>query len=297
MMTIPRQLLHPRYWPTWLGVVCMFVLATLPQRANYLIGCFLGDLFYRFAGRRRHIAATNLALCFPELGEVERRALLKQTMRNQGIGLMETLRTWFTPVERLGVTLELVGERYLDEPEGGVIVLGSHFTSIDVGGALLGQRFPSDSFYRRQKNPVLEWLMSRARGRYGEPIHRRDFKRALKRLRQGHRLFYLPDQDYGRKSADFVSFFGVPAATTLATTTLAKSGRAQVVFVDQQRLDRGRRIRLEFIPLADIPSDDPTRDAQAVMAQVEKNIRRAPEQYMWVHRRFKTRPPGAEKVY
>ena len=296
-MTISRQLLHPRHWPTWLGVACMFVLAKLPQRANYLIGYWLGDLFYRFARRRRHIAATNLALCFPELEERERRTLLKQTMRNQGIGLMETLRTWFTPVERLGVTLELVGEQHLDEASGGVIVLGSHFTSIDVGGALLGQRFPSDSFYRRQKNPVLEWLMSRARGRYGEPIHRRDFKRALKRLRQGHRLFYLPDQDYGRKSADFVSFFGVPAATTLATTTLAKSGRAEVVFVDQQRLDRGRRIRLEFIPLATIPSDDPTRDAQAVMALVEKNIRRVPEQYMWVHRRFKTRPVGAEKVY
>ena len=275
----------------------MFVLAKLPQRANYAIGCLLGDLFYRFAGRRRHIAATNLALCFPELSDSERRTLLKHTMRNQGIGLMETLRSWFTPVERLGVTLELVGEQFLDDTSSGVVVLGSHFTSIDVSGALLGQRFPSDSFYRRQKNPVLEWVMSRARSRYGEPIHRRDFKRALKRLRQGHRLFYLPDQDYGRKSADFVSFFGVPAATTLATTTLAKGGRARVVFVDQQRLDRGRRIRLELIPLADIPSEDPSRDAQAVMALVESNIRRAPEQYMWVHRRFKTRPVGVEKVY
>ncbi len=296
-MTIQRQLLHPRHWPTWLAVALMYLLARLPQRCNYLLGKGLGSLFYRFAGSRRHVAATNLALCFPELDAAEQQRLLKKTMQDQGIGLLEILRTWFTPIDQLGLELELIGEEHLDGDGQGVIVLGAHFTFIDLTGALIAQRKPSDSFYRQQKNPVLEWLVSRARGRYGEPIHRRDFKRALKCLRQGRRLFYLPDQDYGRKSAEFVDFFGNPAATTVATSTLAKSGRAKVVYIDQQRLDKGRRIRLEVVPLPSIPSGDPAADARTVNALIEDNIRRAPEQYMWVHRRFKTRPVGAEKVY
>lgn len=296
-MTIQRQLLHPRYWPTWLGVAFMFVLAKLPQRLNYLVGKLLGSLFYYFASGRRHVAARNLALCFPELTETERRRLLKKTMQDQGIGLLEMLRTWFTPIDKLGVELEFVGEEHLDGDGQGVIVLGAHFTFIDLSAALIARSKRSDSFYRKQKNPVIEWILSRARGRYGEPIHRRDFKRALKSLRKGNRLFYLPDQDYGRKSAAFVTFFNNLAATTVATSTLAKGGRAKVVYIDQQRLEKGRRIRLEAIPLENIPSGDPDADARAVNAVIEENIRRAPEQYMWVHRRFKTRPEGAAKVY
>lgn len=275
----------------------MFMFARLPQRLNYLAGKFIGGMFYYLARGRRHVAARNLALCFPELSETQRQRLLKKTMQDQGIGLMEMLRSWFKPIDKLGVEFEFVGEHHLDGDGQGVIVLGAHFTYIDLSAALIARSKRSDSFYRKQKNPVIEWVISRARGRYGDPIHRRDFKRALKALRQGKRLFYLPDQDYGRKSAAFVDFFNNAAATTIATSTLAKSGRAKVVYVDQQRLDKGRRIRLEAIPLPSIPSGDPAADARAVNALIEANIRRAPEQYMWVHRRFKTRPEGAAKVY
>ncbi|MGB1905865.1 MAG: lipid A biosynthesis acyltransferase [Spongiibacter sp.] len=295
-MTIQRQLFAPAHWPTWLAVGLMYLLAKLPQRVNYRLGKALGELFYRFAPRRRHIAATNLRHCMPELDHKAQKALLRKTMQDQGIGLMETLRCWFTPIDRLGIELELVGEEHLQDDGQGIIVLGTHFTSLDVSGALVASRFPADSFYRKHKNPVLEHVFSRARARYGEPIHRRDVKRALKRLRQGHRLFYLPDQDYGIKSAEFVPFFGVPAATTIATSTLAKGGRARVVYIQQQRLNQGRRFRLVAIPLA-IPSDDPAADARLINATLEENIRLVPEQYMWVHRRFKTRPPGAEKLY
>ncbi len=177
------------------------------------------------------------------------------------------------------------------------MILATHFTCLDICGQLLGQRFPTDAFYRQHKNPVLEWVWSRSRGRFGEPIHRRDIKRALRRLREGHRLFYLPDQDYGRKSTVFADFFGIPASTTVGTSTLAKGGRARVVFPFFRRLDEGRRFEIRFVELKDFPGADISQDARRVNAMLEEAVLQAPEQYMWVHRRFKTRPPGQAKVY
>ncbi|MBD2859373.1 lipid A biosynthesis lauroyl acyltransferase [Spongiibacter sp. KMU-158] len=297
-MTIPRHLLHPRHWASWLGVSLLYLLTRLPLSVNYQFGRFLGECFYRLAGDRKHVATVNLTQCFPELSEAERQRLLRETMWEQGIGLMETLRVWFRPIDKLGIKVEFIGQQFLENDDGvGIIVIGTHFTGLDTAGALIAKRYAADSFYRPHKDPVMEFILSRARGRYGEPIQRRDAKRAFKRLRQGHRLFYLPDQDYGRKSAEFVDFFGLPAATTIATTTFAKSGRARVVYINQQRLNKGRRFRIEVIPLDSIPSDDPAADARLINATLEANIRQVPAQYMWVHRRFKTRPEGAPKLY
>lgn len=298
-MTIERQLIYPRHWPAWLAIGLLWLLAHLPRPISYALGAGVGNVFYRFAKDRRHICEVNLRLCFPELSDADREVLIRKTMRNQGIGLMETLRVWFLAPDKLGVEFELVGGEHLEigEDGAGIIVLGTHFTSLDVSGTLIGYKYPTDSFYRKHKNPVFEYILSRSRGRYGEPIHRRDIKRALRRLREGRRLYYLPDQDYGRKSAEFVPFFGVMAATTIGTSTLARSGRARVVFAQQQRLDGGRRYRVEIIPLDNFPSGDPAADARAINALLEDNIRLVPDQYMWVHRRFKTRPDGEARVY
>ncbi|WP_269621013.1 LpxL/LpxP family Kdo(2)-lipid IV(A) lauroyl/palmitoleoyl acyltransferase [Zhongshania sp. BJYM1] len=298
-MTIERQLLYPRHWLTWCGIGLLWSLAHLPRRLSYALGAGIGNVFYCLAKRRRHICETNLRLCFPELSSAEFTLLVKKTMRNQGVGLMETLRVWFIAPEKLGVEFELIGKEHLEVPEGGsgIIIIATHFTSLDVCGTLVGGQYPSDSFYRKHKNPVFEYILSRSRGRYGEPIHRRDIKRALKRLREGRRLYYLPDQDYGRKSAEFVPFFGIPAATTIGTSTLAKGGRARVVYANQQRLDSGRRYRVEIIPMDNFPSGDPVADARAINAILEENILMVPEQYMWVHRRFKTRPVGEAGFY
>lgn len=298
-MAIERQLLHPRHWLAWCSVGVLWLFAHLPQRFSYALGAGIGNVFYFLAKDRRHICDINLRLCFPELSDVEHKTLVKKTMRNQGVGLMETLRVWFIAPGKLGVEFEFLGREHLEVAEGdpGIIIIGTHFTTLDVSGALIGLQYPADSFYRKHKNPVFEYILSRSRGRYGEPIHRRDVKRALKRLREGRRLYYLPDQDYGRKSAEFVSFFGIPTATTIGTSTLAKGGRARVVYANQQRLDSGRRYRVEIIPMDDFPSGDPVADARAVNAILERNIRAVPEQYMWVHRRFKTRPDGDAGFY
>jgi KDO2-lipid IV(A) lauroyltransferase len=298
-MIIERQLIHLRHWPAWLAIALLWLLAHLPRRASYALGAGIGNLFYYVAKDRRYICETNLCLCFPELSDAEQSALVRKTMRNQGIGLMETLRVWFLAPDKLGVEFELEGREHLEVGEDGmgVIVLGTHFTTLDVSGTLIGYRYPTDSFYRKHKNPVFEFILSRSRGRYGEPIHRRDIKRALRRLREGRRLYYLPDQDYGRKSAEFVPFFGVQTATTIGASTLAKSGRARVVFAQQQRLDGGRKYRVKIIPMENFPCGDPAADSRAINAMLEDNIRMVPEQYMWVHRRFKTRPVGEARIY
>jgi KDO2-lipid IV(A) lauroyltransferase len=298
-MIIERQLISPRHWPAWLAIALLWLLAHLPRRASYALGAGIGNLFYYVAKDRRYICETNLSLCFPELSDAEQSALVRKTMRNQGIGLMETLRVWFLAPDKLGVEFELEGSEHLEVGEDGmgVIVLGTHFTTLDVSGTLIGYRYPTDSFYRKHKNPVFEFILSRSRGRYGEPIHRRDIKRALRRLREGRRLYYLPDQDYGRKSAEFVPFFGVQTATTIGASTLAKSGRARVVFAQQQRLDGGRKYRVKIIPMENFPCGDPAADSRAINAMLEDNIRMVPEQYMWVHRRFKTRPVGEARIY
>lgn len=277
----------------------MWVLAHLPKRLSYLLGQGIGELFHRFAHERRHVAETNLKLCFPELSVPEREGLLRDTMRDQGIGLMDTLRMWFRSPDKMGVEFELVGAEHLEigDDGRGIVIIGTHFTGLDTCGGLIGSRYAADSFYRQHKNLVLEYILSRSRGRYGEPIHRRDMKGALKRLRQGHRLFYLPDQDYGRKSTVFVPFFDVSTGTTVGTSTMAKVGRARVVYAQQQRLDKGRRYRVEIIPMPSIPSGDPVADARSINEILETNIRLVPEQYMWVHRRFKTRPEGEASVY
>lgn len=298
-MTIPRHLYAPKHWPTWLAVLAMWLISRLPQPVCYRLGAAMGRGFHLLARRRKHICQVNLRLCFPTLGPAEQRRLVAKTMRDQGIGLLETLRIWFLPPEKLGVQLDLKNEHLMEigEDGRGILVVGSHFTCLDICGLLVGLRFPADSFYRVHKNPVLEWVWSRSRGRFGQPIHRRDMKRALRRLREGHRLFYLPDQDYGRKSAAFVDFFGVTAATTLGTSTLAKGGRARVIFPTFRRCDNGRRFEVSFRELEDFPSDDPAADARRINALLEQAILPAPEQYMWVHRRFKTRPEGERGVY
>lgn len=276
----------------------MWVLTRLPRGVCYRIGAGLGLAFYFLAKHRRHICDVNLRLCLPDLDETEHRTLLKKTMRDQGIGLMEMVRGWFLTVDKLGVELRITGGELMEPADGrGVLVVGTHFTSLDICGKLLGERYPADSFYRKHKNPVLEWVMSRSRGRFGEPIHRRDMKRALRRLRDGHRLLYLPDQDYGRKSAEFVDFFGVKAATIIGASTLAKGGRARVVFPAYRRLDHGRAYEIHITELEDFPSGDPAADARRINAHLEQAILNAPEQYIWVHRRFKTRPEGEARVY
>lgn len=297
-LALPKQSLHPKWWPTWLLVALIWLITRLPHRGVVAVGQGLGWLFYKIGGKRKHICTTNIALCFPELGENERAALVRRTMIDQGIGMMETAEALLKSPEKIGARLNYIGAEHLEQREGrGLLVITFHFTGLYFAATLFGLDYTADSFYRPNKNPVLEWLFGRIRGSYGESVERRDVKKAIRSLRKGKRLIYLPDQDYGSQSAVFVPFFGVPAATITGARSFATVGKSDVVFLQVKRRDGGRIYDIVVQPVTDFPGEDETADMARINALVETAVREEPHQYMWVHRRFKTRPPGEAPVY
>ena len=296
-----HRFLHPRYWPTWLGLGLLWLVVQLPQPGRLRVGRWLGALMYVLLPRRRHIAAVNLGLCFPELGEAERRRLLRAHHASLGMMLIEMGMHWWLPDRRLRGLADYEGLEHLDTAlrQGkGVILLAAHFTTLEIGGRLLLLKRPFHPMYRHARNALIDEMMRRGRTRRaGKVIHRDDVRGMLRSLKQNMPVWYAPDQNYGREHSIFVPFFGVPAATIVATSRLARVSGAPVVPFFQRRMRDGR-YRLCLSPaLEDFPSGDLERDARRINALIEQEIRLAPEQYLWVHRRFKTRPEGGPGVY
>ena len=295
-------LLAPRFWPLWAGLGLGWCLAQAPYRLQLTAGRAIGRLAYRLAGDRRRIAATNLRLCFPELDEAARQRLLHAHFLSLGMGVVETAMSWWTPARRLRPLARIEGldnlERALEGGKG-VILLSAHFTTLEIGGRLLSLHAPFHVMYREHKNPLFERIMRGARERHFEKaIPRDDMRGMLRSLRANMPVWYAPDQNYGREHSIFVEFFGVPAATITATARLAKISGAAVVPFFQERLPGTAGYRLRLLPaLEGFPSGDERVDTRRINDIIEAEVRRIPEQYLWVHRRFKTRPEGAASFY
>lgn len=292
----------PRHWHLWCAVGVAWVVAHLPLPAQFALGRALGALFYRFGHARRHVAETNLGLCFPLLDAVQRDDLVRAVFRSVGIGAVETAMAWFRDPARYRGRVDVEGLEHLvaaSKAGHGVLLVGAHFTTLDFAGALLSLFADIDVVYRCNANPVVEWLMLHGRERmFGAVIERGDPRRMLERLDAGRTVWYAPDQDYGRKVSVFAPFFGVPAATITATARLARRNGSPVLFFSHFRNERTRRWRLEISPVIEgFPSGDDVADATRLNAIVERAIRRDPAQYLWLHRRFKTRPPGEARPY
>lgn len=295
------RFLSPRFWPTWFQIGLLSLLARLPVGAQTRLGRLLGRLFMLLGGTRRHITETNLRLCFPELDARARRTLMVRTFESLGIGILETATAWFGRPERHLRNLRVEGLEALEAARSGgrgVVLAGAHFATLDLAGALCAERIPLDVMYRPVANELMEYFMQRGRAqRYGAVIARKDTRGAVRRLREGHVLWYAADQDFGPHHSVFAPFFGVPAATVTAGSRFARLGRARVVFVSHFREAEPGHYRLRFQALPGLPSPDEVADATRMNAVIEREIRRDPAQYMWLHRRFKTRPPGEEGVY
>lgn len=289
--------LKPRHWGTWLQIGLLALIAQLPSRWQHRLGRVLGRLFLRVGGTRRHIAERNLELCFPELSEAERAALLRQTFESVGISLTETATAWFGHPERLRDRLDVQGLELLEAAlaDGrGVLLAGAHFTNLDLAGAMLSIVADIDVMYRIHDDRLMEYFIQRGRGsRYGAVVSRKDTRGAIRRLRAGRALWYAPDQDYGPHHSVFAPFFGVPAATLTATSRFARLGNASVLFISHFRGEVPGSCILRFQPVPGIPGDDDYQDACTLNRIIETEIRRHPDQYLWLHRRFKSRPPGA----
>lgn len=304
--TRPRRgTLHPAYWPLLTAFGVLRVLSWLPFPLQFGLGRALGRLFMRLSARRRHIAATNIRLCFPELDLPARQALVRRHFESLGISLFEMALTWWSRDERLRrfpVTIEGGDNIRAGLQAGnGEILLGAHYTTMDIGLRLIIIHLYRDIFmtYRPHNDPILDVLITANRLRHG--IGGSDYSdvRAMVRvLRDNQVMWQAPDQGVRGKMTEFVPFFGIPVSTLVATSRMAKMTGAAVVpfYVTRNPDDRGYSIKI-LPPLKDFPSDDPVADTTRINKLLEQHIREAPEQYLWVHRRFKYPAPGTPEPY
>ena len=289
------ELMSPRYWPTWLGILLMRLSVFLPYSWMLRLGRATGYLAYRLFPGRRRIADINLRLCFPEWDDAKREAVLKEHFASLGMGLWETPVGWWGSGPRIKGLGHVQGLEHLEKAlqEGkGVILLSSHFTSIDLGGRLLSLHAPFHAMYRRHDNPAMEKIMAGGREiRVEKAIPRGNVREMIRSLRGGHAVWYAPDQNTQRKAAVFVGFFGQTASTNSGTARLAKvTGAAVVPFYSVRREQGdGYDIVLEP-PLEGFPTGDLEVDTQRINDLIEGWVRKCPAQYLWIHRRFRTRP-------
>jgi KDO2-lipid IV(A) lauroyltransferase len=294
--------LAPRYWLLWLGFGLMWLVARLPFRVQMATGAALGWCMYLLVPSRRHIAEVNLQLCFPELSDEARKKLLRRHFNSLGKASIETAMAWWASDAHLKRLHRVEGLEHLDAAlahGNGVILVSGHFTTLEIGGRMLALHRPFAVMYREHKNPLYEHIMRHHRKvHFKDAIPRTDVRRALRTLKDNQPLWYAPDQDYGRKHSVFAPFFGVQAAMITATARFAKMSGARVVPYFQERLADGSGYVMRLYPaLENFPVGDDVIDATTINSVIENEIRKYPEQYLWVHRRFKTRPEGEARPY
>ena len=289
---MPLRLLAPRYWPTWAGLGLLRLLALLPFAAIVRLGRLLGALLRCLPIRFVRTARRNLELCLPELSESAREQLLNEHFASLGIALLEIPFAWWSTPARLEKLLHIEGVEHLraaQAQERGVILLTAHFTSMEMAGRALLFVAPVGFLYRETRNEVVAYALKRFRVGYGgHPIPKDDIRAFISALRRNECVWYAPDQSYRKKGAEMVPLFGIPAATNTLTSRLARMTGATVLPYFFQRLPGTQGYRAVIHPpLDNFPSDSAAADAERFNHMIEAQVRRAPEQYLWIHRRFK----------
>ena len=298
----PPKLYSPRVWPTWIAVACAWLIAHLPTSWIFGLGRGLGTVAFHIASPRRRVVLTNLTHCFPELDQQARHRLARKVFQEVTTGAIELMMPWLNPGRDLRPRFEIHGQEHLDAAiaQGrGVIVVGAHYAVMDVISQPLGDLGYLDVMYRFNKNPVWEWLQVNGRKRYFDGvIEREDTRQVLRRLKRGRAIWYAADQDYGRKHSVFAPFFGVQAATIVATSRFARLNNSPVVMMRQVRDWDRCGWTITFSPIIEhFPSGDDEADARRMNQLIEEEVRKCPEQYLWLHKRFKTRPEGEPPFY
>lgn len=295
----PRRLLAPQHWPVWLGIACMAVIARLPAVVARPLGRSFGALLGALMRSRRKVAQRNLALCFPEFDEARRDAVVRQSFRSLGEGAYEFARAWWGSVDGLTYTIEGLEHIERVRAEGrGVLLLSGHFLTLEICGRLLCKHIPLAGMYRRHGAPAFEWAVKRGRLRYAAAMFaREELRAAVKHVKSGGLLWYAPDQDMRGKDTVFAPFFGVPASTITATFQLARLTKAAVIPFFHHRDGRGGYVLRIGAPLEEIPGEDEAAHTARVNALIEQMVREAPDEYLWIHKRFKSRPDGEPGLY
>ncbi len=289
---MPLRLLAPRYWPTWVGLGILRLLSLLPYGALIKTGTALGILMRHLPLRFIRTARRNIELCLPELSAAERESLLARHFKSLGIALLEVPLAWWTPAAQIDRIVRIEGREHIEKALArgkGVILLTAHFTPLEMGGRILARVAPVSFLYRPTKNEVLARFLSRCRCQHGgNPIARDDIRTLISALRNNECVWYAPDQCYRKKGAEMVPMFGIPAATNTLTSRLARLTGATVLPYFFERLPGSQGYHAVIHPpFENFPSDSPSADTARFNHMIEAQVRNVPEQYLWIHRRFK----------
>ena len=286
----------------WCILGMLRLVSLLPFRAELVVGRVLGRLFLLLSGKRQRIIDINLARCFPEKSLHQRNRIKTECYQNIGISMIEMAMCWWWPPEKLKPMVEIEGREHLDaalETGRGVILLSGHFTSLEIGGRLLALSVPFQAMYRTQRNPLFDsYLFTKRSGYLVNIISRKNTRGLIRGIRSGIPTWYAPDQDFARERNVFAPFMGVATASITASSRLAEASGAIMLPYFPLRKDDGSGYVLRIDPpLENFPSGDDLADATAINLSIEKFVRLHPEHYMWIHQRFKTRPPGEAPFY
>lgn len=291
----------PRYWFTWLGLGLLMLIAQLPLGVNLSLGKALGKLLYKIVPSRRRIAETNLALCFPALSAAEHKTMAYKVVLACGMSIVESAMSLWGPAARLRKHFTLSGLENIAAARAqgrGVILLGCHMTTMDICGRMLAFHAKFDIQYRQDPNKLMAYMLVKARERFnGECIISVETRKMIRHLQQGKIVWYAPDQDYGIQHSIFSPFFGISAASVTGTARFARMGNALVIPFKHHRDARGHYHIELGAPLENFPSHNLQEDCARINRVIEAMILRQPDQYLWVHRRFKTRPQGEPDFY
>ena len=297
---INTNFIHPKYFLTWILILLMRVGVFVPFRLQVFFGKIIGKLIYPVMTELRKTAYSNISNCFPDKKQPQVTLLVKQHFEAIGISLFETANAYFASDKKIKKMLIISNEQHFTEAlkkEGGIILLGSHFMPLMLGGRALLIKHTIANIYRPQNNKLFDQVMVKSYVKNGAVmIKSTDTRSIMKAINNSLPIWYAPDQDLGKNNSIFAPLFGIQTATASATARLAKNKNTRVIPYSFIRTKRGYEMSFDK-PLKNYPSGDAIKDASKTNQILENQILKTPEQYLWIHRRFKTRPEGEESFY
>jgi len=288
---VKARFFHPKYWPTWLGIGILRIFEPLPLSLLHRLGRGVGALFFLIPTSFKRTARRNIELCLPELDAAAREHVLREHFRGLGMALFETAISWWSSNERIRHATMVEGLEHLETARRagrGALLLSALFSTIEIGCRALAARLPLNVMYRPTKNEVVgEFVQSRRAVQTKRAIPRDDVRTLIKALKDLDVVWYAPDQSFRKKGAQMVPLFGIPAATNTATSRIAGMTNAMVMPYFFERLPGGSYRGVIHPPLENFPTDDAVADTERFNRIIEAEVRRMPDQYLWIHRRFK----------
>jgi KDO2-lipid IV(A) lauroyltransferase len=292
---MPTKFYHPRYWLVWLGLGLLWLIIHLPWQWQMKVGSLMGKLLYYSISSRRKVSCINLKIAFPELAPDQITALNKKHFISLAQGLIDAALSWWGNKDRLARLTHIEGIEHIKNAHNeNILLVGAHFTSLEVGGRIIAAHVPVDAVYRPHHNDLLEYLVAKERNKnFRNTISKRNIRQMIKSIRNGHVSWYATDQNYRLKGSILVPFFGQDAPTNPSTARISKITKAQIIPIFTMRLygnenDKREGYLLRILPpVANFPSGDDYQDTLRLNHIIEEQIREYPEQYLWSHERYK----------